>query len=246
MIQARTCGRLGNFLFQFSAVYGHAKKHGFEWCMPAKSMQERIWPTPKFKNIKYCGPQPGKLFQEKTPAYQELPAEDNLILEGYWQSERYFSHCKDEIAGILEFERKETDYVSVHVRRGDYLQFPTQFPVLPMEYYKKAIWHLEELGYKKFVFYSDDIKWCKSVFGYEYSSHDLIFEFSTGNGAIQDMKEIYNGSAIIAANSTFSLFPALLRSDNPIVIAPADHRWFGPAAKHNDSPDRVPERFIKI
>jgi hypothetical protein len=244
MITCRTCGRLGNFLFQFSAVYGHAKKHGFDWCMPAKSMQERIWPTPKFKNIKYCGPQPGKLFQEKSPAYQEIPAEDNLILEGYWQSEKYFDHCKEEIASILEFERKETDYVSVHVRRGDYLQFPEQFPVLPVDYYAYSVLYMKDKGYNYFKIYSDDINWCMGFFGTHFNNIQITY--STGKGPIQDMKEIYNSKAAIIANSTFSLYPALLRSDNPIVIAPAEDRWFGPAAKHNNSPDRMPERFIKI
>jgi hypothetical protein len=243
MISSRTCGRLGNFLFQFSAVYGHAKKHGFDWCMPSKSMQERLWPTPKFKNIKYCGPQPGKLFQEKSPAYQEIPAEDNLILEGYWQSEKYFEHCKDEIADILEFERKETDYVAVHVRRGDYLQFPTQFPVLPIEYYAQAIFFLRDKGYGYFKVYSDDIRWCMRAFDNHLSG--VQFTYSSGKSAIDDMRDMYNASAFIIANSSFSLFPALLRSDNPVVIAPAEHRWFGPAAKHNNSPDRMPERFIK-
>jgi hypothetical protein len=245
MVSCRTCGRLGNFLFQFSAVYGHARKHGFDWCMPAKSMQERLWPTPKFKNIKYCGPRPGKLVQEKTPAYQKLPSEDNLLLEGYWQSERYFEHCKDEIAEILEFERQETDYVAVHVRRGDYLQFPEQFPVLPIDYYFDAISYMRGLGFRKFQIFSDDMRWCINNF----VSHSFIYsemEFNTSNSAIYDMRQIYNGAGIIAANSTFSLYPALLRSDNPIVIAPAEDRWFGPAAKHNDSPDRVPGRFIKI
>lgn len=245
MITAKTCGRLGNFLFQFSAVYGHARKHGFDWCMPAKSMQERLWPTPKFKNIKYCGPNPGKLIQEKTPAYHELPTEDNLILEGYWQSEKYFEHCKDEIAEILEFKRQKTDYVAVHVRRGDYLQFPEQFPVLPIDYYADAFAHMRGLGYRKFEIYSDDIKWCINAF----VTNSFIYEeigFNASNSPIYDMMQIYNGAAIIAANSTFSLFPALLRSDNPVVIAPADHRWFGPQAQNLNSVDRVPERFIKM
>lgn len=214
--------------------------------MPKKSANERLWPTPRFKNIKYCGPQPGKHFIQPSHAYHPIPDEDNLILEGYWQSEKYWHEFKKELAEVLEFEHKPADYVAVHVRRGDYLQFPEQFPVLPMEYYKIAIWHFEELGYKKFKIYSDDIKYCKSVFFYEYSSHDLEFEFSTGKSAIEDMRDMYNGAGFIIANSSFSLFPALLRADNPIVIAPAEHRWFGPKNKHLDSKDRMPERFIKI
>lgn len=246
MISARTCGRLGNFLFQFAATYCHAKKNGFNYCMPSKSMNERLWPTPKFKNIKYGGPQPGKLYQEKSTSYSPIPDDDNLILEGYWQSEKYWHGLHKEIAEVLGFPNEVHDWVAVHIRRGDYLKFPDEFPVLPMEFYKKAIWHFKELGYKKFMFFSDDIAWCKSVFLDENSNHELLFIFSSSHSPIVDMQFIYNGAGIIIANSSFSLFPALLRTDNPIVIAPAEHRWFGKNAQHLNSKDRMPERFIKL
>lgn len=242
MTSCRTCGRLGNFLFQFSAVYGHARKHGFDWCMPAKSMNERLWPTPRFKNIKYCGPQPGRLVQEKWPQYQELPAEDNIVLEGYWQSEKYWHGFHDEIAQLLEFVYEPNDYVAIHVRRGDYLKFPDEFPVLPMDYYVEAIaYFVREFDYQNFKIYSDDIAWCKKEFGKMGT-----YEYSTGKSAIDDMRNMYSGKAFIIANSTFSLFPALLRTDNPIVIAPAEDRWFGKNAQQLNSPDRMPERFIKM
>lgn len=242
MVTAKTCGRLGNFLFQFSAVYGHARKYGFDWCMPAKSMQERLWPTPKFKNIRYCSPQPGKLVQEKSPAFQELPAEDNLILEGYWQSERYWNGFKDEIAELLEFELRPETYIAIHVRRGDYLQFPDQFPVLPIDYYMTAIDHFLSKGFDRFRVFSDDITWCKKEFG----QRGLSFEYSEKNTPINDMRGIFNSAGAIIANSTFSLFPVLLREDSFPVVAPADHRWFGFAAQNLNSPDRVPGRFLKM
>lgn len=242
MISARTCGRLGNFLFQFAAVYGHARKYDFNWCMPSKSMQERLWPTPKLGNIKYCTPQPGKLIQEHGPQYQELPAEDNLILEGYWQSEKYWHGFHKEIAEVCGFSSHREDYVSVHVRRGDYLRFPNEFPVLPFEYYQKAFSYCKDQGYKRFKIFSDDIKWCRANFQ-EFS--DLSIEYST-QMPFADMMSMYYGAAMIIANSSFSLFPALLRSDNPLVIAPAEHRWFGKNAQHLNSKDRMPERFIKM
>lgn len=246
MIQARTCGRLGNFLFQFAATYSHAKKYGFDYSMPRRSMNERLWPTPKFKNIKYCGPQPGKVFMEASTTYAPVPDEDNLILEGYWQSEKYWHGFHKEIAEVLEFEYKPSSYVSLHVRRGDYLQFPDEFPVLPTEYYKDAIKHFDSLGYSRFRIYSDDIKWCQSFFLTNGKYSSLQYEFSTGKFAIDDMRDMYNGAGLIIANSSYSLFPALLRTDNPLIIAPAEHLWFGPKNKHLDSRDRMPERFIKM
>lgn len=245
MISARTCGRLGNFLFQFAATYSHAKKNGFDYCMPLRSMNERLWPTPKFKNLKYCGPQPGKTYVEPSPAYSPIPDEDNLILEGYYQSESYWHGFKKELADLLEFEHKPSDYVSVHIRRGDYVKCPNEFPVLPMEYYRSAIDFMKGIGYNHFKIYSDDIKWCIIAFG-QHNFADIQVSFSTGKSAIDDMRDMYNGAGLIIANSSFSLFPALLRSDNPLVIAPAEYRWFGKNAQHLNSKDRMAERFIKI
>lgn len=244
MVSSRTCGRLGNFLFQFAATYSHAKKNGFDYCMPKRSMNERLWPTPKFKNIKYCGPQPGKTYLEPSPAYSPIPDEDNLLLEGYYQSEKYWHGLNKEISEVLEFEYRPADYVSVHVRRGDYLQFPDQFPVLPIDYYTRAMQYCANNGYSHFKIYSDDIKWCKNTFG--ESTGSITMEYSTGKSAIDDMRDMFNGAGLIVANSSFSLFPALLRTDNPLIIAPKEDRWFGPKNKHLDSPDRLPERFIKM
>lgn len=245
MTSARTCGRLGNFLFQFSATYCHAKKNGFDYCIPRRSMNERLWPTPRFKNIKYCGPQPGRIYMEPSPAYSPIPDEDNLILEGYYQSEKYWHGFKKELAEILEFEHKPADYVSIHIRRGDFLQFSDQFPVLPIIYYLNAISMMKEKGYTYFKIYSDDIRWCQKTFdgaGFE----NIQITYSTGKSAIDDMRDMFNAKAMIIANSSFSLFAALLRSDNPIVIAPAEDRWFGKNAQHLNSKDRVPERFVKL
>lgn len=249
MISARTCGRLGNFLFQFAATYSHARKNRFDYCMPLRSMNERLWPTPKFKNIKYCGPQPGKTYLEPSPAYSPIPDEDNLILEGYYQSERYWHGFKKELAEVLEFAGPGIyERVGVHVRRGDYVKCPDEFPVLPGEYYFLSFKHMintGEIGKSRFKIFSDDIKWCKTFFqSSDFSGMDIIY--SEGQSALQDMKDLFCMESMIIANSSFSLFPALLRTDNPIVIAPAEHRWFGKNAQHLNSKDRVPERLIKL
>lgn len=240
MITCRTCGRLGNFMFQFSATYCHALKYGFDYCMPLRSMNEKAWPTPKIGRIKYGSPQPGKTFKQPSHAYHPIPNEDNLTLEGYWQSEKYWHGYKDRIAEALGFVHKPEPYIAVHIRRGDYLKYPDQFPVLDREYYFKAIKHFADAGCYTFKVYSDDITWCKKSF----DATELLY--SENKDPLADMKDMYNASGFIIANSTFSLFPALLRPDNPMVIAPAEDRWFGSKAKHIETCDLMPERFIKI
>lgn len=244
MITCRTCGRLGNFMFQFSATYCHALKYGFDYCMPLRSMNEKAWPTPKIGRIKYGSPQPGKTFKQPSHAYHPIPNEDNLTLEGYWQSEKYWHGYKEQIAEALGFVHKPEPYVAVHIRRGDYLKYPDQFPTMPLDYYQAAIDHFVEVGECRFKIYSDDLEWCRQHFKPEWWG--AYVEYSYRNDPLTDMRDMYNASGFILANSTFSLFPALLRPDNPMVIAPADDRWFGPAAKHLETCDLMPERFIKM
>lgn len=256
MITCRTCGRLGNFMFQFSATYCHALKYGFDYCMPLRSMNEKAWPTPKIGRIKYGSPQPGKTFKQPTHAYHPIPNEDNLTLEGYWQSEKYWHGYKEQIAEALGFVHKPEPYVAVHIRRGDYLKYPDQFPVMPLDYYKFAMEFMGSItdpGYHKFRIYSDDIKWCMEVFdpknkllNYMAFNAPLHIEFSENKDPLTDMKDMYNASAFIIGNSTFSLFPALLRCDNPMVIAPAENHWPWCGKNGSEASDLMPERFIKI
>lgn len=249
MITCRTCGRLGNFMFQFSATYCHALKYGFDYCMPLRSMNEKAWPTPKIGRIKYGSPQPGKTFKQPTHAYHPIPNEDNLTLEGYWQSEKYWHGYKEQIAEALGFvyrpEPLMPKYVALHIRRGDYLKYPDQFPVMPIEYYNKAIGGLINKGFDRFRIYTDDNEWLKNNLQ-NFEWRDAYVQFNFDKDPLTAMRDMYNADAFILANSTFSLFPALLRPDNPMVIAPAEDRWFGPKAKHLETCDLMPERFIKM
>lgn len=245
MITCRTCGRLGNFMFQFSATYSHSLKNGFDYCMPLKSMNERAWPTPKIGKIKYGSPQPGKTFKQPSHAYHPIPNEDNLILEGYWQSEKYFDGYKEQIADALGFAYRPAEYVAIHLRRGDYLLYPDQFPVMPMDYYYNAIEYFRSKAFIKFRVYSDDIPFSKTQINSTYIN-GIEVEYSNIRDPLGDMMSMYNAAGFILANSTFSLFPALLRIDNPMVIAPAENHWPWCGPNGSEAFDLMPERFIKI
>lgn len=250
MITTRLFARLANQAFMISAVIAHAKRMNTTYSIPKKTTSPRIWPT-YFNNLPYNYRATRHFYKEKRHCYDPLPNQDDLTIEGYFQSERYFLDAKKEIAEALGFEIPGIDFapiignIAVHVRRGDYLLYPTQFPVLPMEYYIDAINVMASRGFQHFKIYSDDIPWCKENFKRK-EFDGLIISFSIVKDPVQDMKYMYYSSGFIIANSTYGLFPALLRQDNPPVVAPEDDRWYGPAAKHLETCDLMPERFIKI
>lgn len=244
MIVSKLFAQLGNQCFMISAAIAHAKRMGATYAFPKHSLDPRIWPT--YFTLPIAKRTTRHYYKEPRHAYDPLPEYDDMTIEGYYQSEKYFSDAKPEIAKVLGFEYKPADYVAIHVRRGDYLKYPDQFPVLTDEYYFSALLHAQIRGHKKFRIFSDDIDHCKKKYGDIEFRLGIKIEFSTERDPVKDMRDMYNAKAFIIANSTFSLFPALLRQDSPLVIAPAESRWYGPANKTLETSDLMPERFIKI
>lgn len=245
MIQPKLFAQLGNQCFMISAAIAHALKMGTTYSIPKKTISPNIWRT-YFSHLPETKSATKHYYKEKRHCYDPLPEIDSLTIEGYFQSERYFDGHKEQIAEALGFVHKPEPYVAVHIRRGDYLKYPDQFPVMPAIYYHNGIMEMVNKGYRHFRFFSDDIKWCRDNFPAHLEEIGVMYEFSENIDPITDMKAMFTADAFIIANSTFSLFPALLRPDNPLVIAPADDRWYGPKAKHLETCDLMPDRFIKM
>lgn len=243
MIQPKLFAQLGNQCFMISAAIAHALKMGTTYSIPNKTISPKVWRT-YFSHLPELKSATKHYYKEPRHCYDPLPKADSLTIEGYFQSEKYWHGYKKEIAEALEFKYIPADYVALHIRRGDYLKYPYQFPVMPIEYYQTAINHFAELGECRYKIYSDDIDWCRQQFKPEWWG--AYVEYSSTKDPLTDMRDMYNASGFIIANSTFSLFPALLRPDNPGVVAPTDDRWFGPAAKHLETYDLMPKRFIKM
>jgi hypothetical protein len=240
MIQPKLWAQTGNQCFMISAAIAHALKMGTTYSIPKKTINPRIWRT-YFSHLPETKSATKHYYKEKRHCYDPLPEVHDLTIEGYWQSEKYWHGYKEQIARALGFEYKPELYVAVHIRRGDYLLYPDQFPVLPMEYYIEAIAEFVKLGFDDFKIYSDDIAWCKKEF-----SAIGTYVYSEKKDPLSDMKDMYNAAGFIIANSSFSLFAASLRPDNPMVVAPAEHRWYGPKAGHLETCDLMNERFIKL
>lgn len=249
MILPKLYGRTGNQCFQVSAAIAHAKKMGTGWAIPRVTNDMRIWPnyflhTVPRSNITMYSTR--HLYDESRHCYDALPELNDLTINGYFQCEKYFENAKEEIGNALKFHCKKEDYIAIHVRRGDYVtDFSDKWPPLPIQYYADAITIFLHGGYKRFKVYSDDIRYCESLFSdAPFEGLDIIH--SNIKDPLTDMRDMYNAAGFIIANSTFSLFPALLRLDNPVTIAPAEHRWYGPGNSHLETCDLMPERFVKI
>jgi len=182
----------------------------------------------------------------------------NAYLEGYWQSEKYFediSHIirkdltfkeeSDEMNKSLLLDIQNTNSVSVHIRRGDYvlnLKTMETHGVLGIEYYLKALKLIEKKVKDPEIFiFSDDITWSK-----KHLKTDLPLHFIDQNGAkkdYEDLRLMSNCKHHIIANSSFSWWGAWLgQKEGQVVMAPAN--WFKIITCNYS--DRLPSRWLII
>lgn len=177
---------------------------------------------------------------------------DNTNLDGYFQSYKYFEHINDIIrqqfifkeevenpANILLNKTRFTNPVSIHIRRGDYLGIQHQFPIMDANYYQTAINMFDDENYQYIVF-SDDIQWCKSIFG-----EDESIAYIENTSHYIDLCLMSMCKHNIIGNSTFGWWGAWL-NNNPSKRVIAPKTWFGPALGHLDTSDMIPKEWTKI
>jgi|TARA_B100000085_G_scaffold209477_1_gene193460 hypothetical protein len=253
-------GRLGNQMFQYSTLKSIAKKHGYSFTIPPSSFSDPYKEHQLFEafeleslpqeNIRLNNTE--KILQESffhfdEDLYNQCP--DNIDLFGYFQSEKYFVDIRDEILKDFTFlphilgpakEMRDEfgdEVISLHIRRGDYVEQPWHGPQ-NTEYYAKALKMLpEEIPV---LIFTDDPPW---AFEQELFESDR-FCVSEGNSNLFDMCLMSMCQYHIIANSSFSWWGAWL-SDSKQVIAPK--RWFGPPLdERNDTKDLVPSGWKRI
>lgn len=250
MVSFVNMGRAGNFFFEAATSLAYALKHGLDFTVPATTKNPKWDPIyfPHLINPNYNPRlQQVKIF-EKGHQYQELPFEDswrhkNIILQGYFQSETYFKEYREEVLKAFALPWNPHNDVSIHVRRGDYLQYPDKHPIVPREYYVEALKIFSLLGYKDAYVFSDDIPWCKAFFPTLNSGFRFIY--SEGKNEMEDLIAMSNCSHFINSSSTYSWWGSwLCQNPNKRIITPK--LWFVPNHNNLITDDIIPDTWIKI
>lgn len=235
-------GRCGNQFYQIATTLAYAKKHDLDFFVTstAPNCDNNAYyfnQFPKrdswFSNFYEPRNENGNSY------YFELPRLDNTCLMGYWQSFKYFDDYREEILQEfnLPYELKK-GYVSLHVRRGDFLKGENNETILSIEYYKKCISYFTNLGYKNFLVFSDDINYCKEVFNFD----NINFEFSENRTELEDLSLMSSCEHNIIANSSFSFSASWFnKNENKIVLCPTYDKLFG-----GYNLDMIPDNYIKM
>ena len=270
-------GRLGNQMFQYAALRGIALKRGYDWVIPPDNYKHRdnygLFETFEMRNVKESnlGFVDGQVVSENnycfTPEFfDECP--DNVSLDGYFQTEKYFAHIEHEIREDFTFKKEylnpceeyikslESPPIFFHIRQLDNIGRENYHPILPISFFEEALSHFSD-DTPCFVF-TDDMDWCKSqeFFNQErflFNENNLKYSYQTvdGKGQLQntllpqvDLCLMSLCSGGIIANSSFSWWGAWLQNNRGKIIEPNPEKWFGSAMSHLDTSDIIPDRWI--
>lgn len=153
--------------------------------------------------------------------------------DGYFQNEQYFKSIRKQLLRDFSLKEKlnisneqilqkikETESVSVHIRRGDYVRLRHIHPECSLEYYEKAIRYILDIHPNAhFFLFSDDIPWVKKEFKMP-KNYDIV-DVNDADFGYRDLELMKNCKHNIIANSSFSWWRAWLNENiNKVVIAP--------------------------
>lgn len=183
------------------------------------------------------------------------PSKGITFYFGGWHTEKYFSSIKDRIFTELNFNLPKdaenvihireialTSSVSIHVRRGDFLNSENINlfgEVCNNAYFEKAIELIKtKISHPHFFIFSNDMEWVKIHLPKENVT------YITNNIGQDSWKDMYLMSLCkhnIISNSTFSWWGAWLnKNKDKIVISPS--RFL----KNDIATDVYPDSWIKL
>ena len=178
-------------------------------------------------------------FHESKMYHPEILSFEDMYLSGYFACEKYYSDILYDLREKIQFppsdntlniemaqEMKECASVSVHVRRGDYLNEENRAMfgnICTDAYYRKAMELIkEEVPDAHFYLFSDDVSYVKQKYqGEEFT----VVDINHGKDSFYDMWLMSNCRHNICANSTFSFWGARLNGhEGKIMIRPTIHK----------------------
>ena len=200
-------------------------------------------------------------FQSKHTYYSNVIGYDpqlenvksHIKLNGYFQTYRYFQEVSSEILPLKLKTRSEwfistleelnkSDFISLHIRRGDYLNLSDAYGLLGTNYYKRAIEILNKKSISgRLVVFSDDIMEAKRILNGVADENTYWVDPPSTSSPVESLILMSHASSNIIANSTYSWWGAAINSKKHLVIAPA--KWF---KSMEDPQELYPPQWILI
>ena len=278
MITCNLMGGLGNQLFQIFATIAYAikSKNRFVFLGIDKlgsgstTVRYTFWKTLLVKLSPFLVESLPQMYtiRENGFPYVELNVSEmvnnNIMINGYFQSYKYFEHSYDMIYRMLCIDKiKETlmnklhlnnkleNYVSMHFRIGDYKKIQHYHPLATYNYYKGSLTYIQKCNPDMpftILFFCEDIDINDVMKQINVLMTEFLnYKFIRCDNKLADWEQMIFMSCChhnIIANSSFSWWGAYFNSaEDKIVCYPSI--WFGPAA-NNNTKDLCPPNWVRI
>lgn len=201
-----------------------------------------------------------KVFRERYFHFDPsvLEFSESVYLDGYWQSEKYFSDFSSVVEKDFSLRSPITkqsneilekisgsDAICLHVRRGDYVSNPATSAVHGLcsaDYYRTALQSVSNGTTNPHCFvFSDEPEWVRTNLHLPLPT--TIIDFNGTDMAHEDLRLMSACKHFVIANSSLSWWGAWL-GQNPCKKVVAPKQWFMGDAK--DTRDLIPDGWIRL
>lgn len=276
MVIVKLYGGLGNQMYQYAAGSVLAEKldarlrtdlSWFEAIKGNPGVVQRVYELDGFgimpKELGYLDRMvlsfsPAQEFKESALGFNKSfnKLKGNVILDGYWQSYKYFNGYEDHVSELFKFPASKgknkklldqitsVESISLHVRRGDYnTKIGRKYHgLMPFKYYQESVKAVTRGTASPHLFvFSDEIDWCKENLKFDIPA--TFVDSNSPNTGSQDMSLMSACKHNIIANSSFSWWAAWLNR-NPRKIVCAPKNWF--AGEEHQISDRIPGDWLLL
>jgi hypothetical protein len=272
-------GGLGNQIFQIFATiaYSIKSKNKFQFLAQETlgggscTLRYTFWNTffSSLNPFLITKLPPVNVIREKGFTFQELPVESmvgtNVLIHGYFQSEKYFKEQYEMICRLIGLEKsKQTvldalnfkkddlnNTISMHFRLGDYKKLADFHPIAPQKYYENALNHFKrkfpDNTFKILYFCEDEDANEVQLTINNLENKFPDYKFERANNILSDWQQMLYMSLCshnIIANSSFSWWGAYFNTNiDKVVCYPSV--WFGQIS-NIDTKDLCPLEWIKL
>jgi hypothetical protein len=239
MIVPRLIGGLGNQMFVIAAAYSKSIDMNTELCInyqpgsfigAIQGFDPNRYKNTLYKKIKETTYIPKNFFHEKDWAYGPMPDSDDMLITGYFQSEKNFKKHTKEVRELFcipseiqekvnkALNKQSKKILGVHVRFGDYLKVTSDVHlVCDRDYYINALKQFNLDDYTVIVCTDDFENYQKLV-----NLDNVIV--SNSKSELEDLYILSQCDDLIISNSTFAWWGSFLGKHKEKVCVPS--RWF--------------------
>jgi Glycosyl transferase family 11 len=182
-------------------------------------------------------------------------APDNVYLEGYWQTEKYFAPVRSIIRSDFTYKNEwgapvkellaqinQANSVCVNVRRGDFVvnSFHGAYGI---DYFQKAGEIIKnKIAHPTYFIFSDDMEWCEG--NLKFAGPTVFVSHRFAGEKFRDYLRLMTACKhFIIPNSSFAWWAVWL-NENPDKIVIAPEKWFNDSRV--DTKDLAPPGWIRL